>query len=147
VGAGVVRRALLDNSAWARLRPPSTVPAARRAEVARAVQAGDIFVCVPFLLEAYYSARSATEHEELRCELEALPLVRIDEEVEERALDAQGQLARSGHHRLSPADVMIATMADRFELDVLHYDADFDTIASKTDLEFGSVWVAKRGSL
>ena len=143
----MIRRALLDNSAWARLRPPSTVPAPRRAEVARAIEAGDIFVCVPFLLEAYYSARSAMEHDELRCELESLPLVHIDEEVEDRALEAQGQLARSGHHRLSPADVMIATMAHRFELDVLHYDADFDIIAGRTDLRFGSVWLAKRDSL
>jgi predicted nucleic acid-binding protein len=142
-----MRRALLDNSAWARLRPPSTVPAGRRAEVARAVEAGDIFVCVPFLLEACYSARSAMEHDELRCELEALPLVRVDEEAEERAIEAQGQLARTGHHRLSPADVMIATMAHRYELDVLHYDADFDIIAGKTDLQFGSVWLARRGSL
>jgi len=142
-----VRRVLLDNSAWARLRPPSSVPASRRAEVARALEAGDVVVCVPFLLEAYYSARSAMEHDELRCELESLPMVRIDEEVEKRVLDAQGQLARLGHHRLSPADVLIATMADRFELDVLHYDADFDIIAGKTDLQFGSVWVAPRGSL
>lgn len=147
MGSGIVQQALLDNSAWARLRPPSAVPAGRRSEVAKAVEAGDIFVCVPFLLEAYYSARSAMEHDELRCELEALPLVRIDEEVEERALDAQGQLARSGHHRISPADVLIATMADRYELDVLHYDADYDLIASKTDLRFGSVWLARRGSL
>jgi predicted nucleic acid-binding protein len=147
VGASVVRGALLDNSAWARLRPPSIVSASRRTEVARAIEAGEIIVCVPFLLEACYSARNAMEHDELRRELEALPLVHIDEQVEQRALDAQGQLARSGHHRLSPADVLIATMADRFELDVLHYDADFDIIAGKTDLQFGSVWLAKRGSL
>ena len=68
-----MQRALLDNSAWARLRPPSRVPAPRRAEVARAIEAGDIFVCAPFLMEAYYSARSALEHDELRCELESLP--------------------------------------------------------------------------
>lgn len=142
-----MQSALLDNSAWARLRSRSTVPAERRAEVARAIESGDIFVCTPFLLEAGYSARHALEHDELLCELEALPRVRIDEEVEERALVAQGQLSRSGHHRLSPADVMIAALAHRYKLDVLHYDADFDTLASKTDLAFGSVWLAKRGSL
>lgn len=87
------------------------------------------------------------EHDELLCELEALPRVRIDDAVEERAIAAQGQLARCGHHRLSPADVMIATLADRFALDVLHNDADFDILASKTDLAFGSIWLAERGTL
>lgn len=57
-----MRRALLDDSAWARLRSPSAVPAPRRAEVARAIEAGDVFVCLPFLLQAGYSARDAIEH-------------------------------------------------------------------------------------
>jgi predicted nucleic acid-binding protein len=143
----IMRRALLDNSAWARLMPPSNVPAARRAEVAQAIEAGDLLVCLPFLLEAGYSARDALEHDELLCELEAFPHLEIDSVVERRTLDAQAQLARVGHHRLPPADLMLAAVADRHQLDVLHYDADFDVIASKTDLEFGSVWLAKRGSL
>lgn len=147
MGTAVVRRALLDNSAWARLRSQAAVPAARRMEVGRAVGAGDIYVCTPFLLEAGYSARGGLEHDELLCELSALPRAGIDETVEERALEAQAQLAQVGHHRLSPADVMIAAIADRHELAVLHYDADFDIIASKTDLNFESVWVATRGSL
>ena len=109
--------------------------------------AGNVYVCLPFLLEAGYSARSGIEHDELLCELLSLPWVDIDGEVEQRAVDAQGQLAQAGHHRLSPADVLLATIADRHDLDVLHYDADFDIIASKTDLEFDSVWLAQRGSL
>jgi predicted nucleic acid-binding protein len=140
-------RALLDNSAWARLRPPSTVPAQRRAEVARAIEAGDVFVCMPFLLEACYSARNAMEHDELQCELESLPYLEIDAEAERRTLDAQAQLARIGHHRLPPVDLMLAAVADRHQLDILHYDADYDLIASKTDLQFRSIWLAKRGSL
>jgi predicted nucleic acid-binding protein len=143
----MMRRALLDNSAWARLRPPSSVPAPRRAEVARAIEAGDVFVCLPFLLEACYSARNAMEHDELLCELEALPHLEIDSAVERRTLDAQAQLARVGHHRLPPVDLMLAAVADRHQMDILHYDADYDLIANKTDLAFRSVWLAKRGSL
>jgi predicted nucleic acid-binding protein len=142
-----MRRALLDNSAWARLMPPSRVPAPRRAEVAKAIQAGDVFVCLPFLLEAGHSARDAMEHDELLCELEALPHLEIDAVVERRTLDAQAQLARAGHHRVPPVDLMLAAVADRHQLDIVHYDADYDLIAGRTDLEFGSVWVAKRGSL
>ena len=142
-----MRRALLDNSAWARLRSPSAVPAPRRAEVARAIEAGDVFVCLPFLLEAGYSARDAIEHDELLCELESLPRLEIDAGAEVRTLDAQAQLARMGHHRLPPVDLMLAAVADRHQLDILHYDADYDLIVSKTDLQFGSVWLAARGSL
>jgi predicted nucleic acid-binding protein len=115
--------------------------------VARAIEAGDVFVCLPFLLEACYSARNAMEHDELLCELEALPHLEIDSAVERRTLDAQAQLARVGHHRLPPVDLMLAAVADRHQMDILHYDADYDLIANKTDLEFGSVWLAKRGSL
>jgi predicted nucleic acid-binding protein len=143
----MMRRALLDNSAWARLRSPSNVPATRRTEVAKAIEAGDVFVCLPFLLEACYSARNAMEHDELLCELEALPHLEIDSVVEQRTLDAQAQLARVGHHRLPPVDLILAAVADRHQVDILHYDADYDLIASKTDLEFGSVWLAERGSL
>jgi len=106
-----------------------------------------VFVCVPFLLEAGYSARNAMDHDELLCELEALPNLEIDSVVERRALDAQAQLARVGHHRLPTVDLLLSAIADRHQVDVLHYDADYDLIASMTDLRFGSVWLATRGSL
>ncbi len=115
--------------------------------MAKAVDAGDVFVCLPFLLEAGYSARDALEHDELLCELSALPPADIDEVVERRALDAQAQLADAGHHRLPPVDLLMAAIADRHKLDVLHYEANYDIIATKTDLSFDSVWLAPRGSL
>jgi predicted nucleic acid-binding protein len=80
-------------------------------------------------------------------DLLALPRVRIDEQVEERALDAQRQLARVGHHRLPPVDVIVAAIADTHGLGILHYDIDYDLLAEKTDLSYESVWLADRGSL
>jgi predicted nucleic acid-binding protein len=142
-----VRPALIANSAWSRLMPPSAVAAGRRAEVGGAIEEGSVFVCLPFLLEAGYSARNAMERDELLCELEALPNVEMDSIVERRALDAQAQLARVGHHRLPTVDLLLAAVADRHQLDILHYDADYDIIATRTDLRFGSVWLAPRGSL
>jgi predicted nucleic acid-binding protein len=142
-----MRRTLLDNSAWSRLRGRSPLSGERRAEVADAIDAGDIAVCLPFLLEAGYSARNAAHHEELVCELLALPWAEVDPSVERRALAAEARLARTGHHRLPPVDLLMAALADRHQLDLLHYDADYDVIASKTDLAFRSVWLARRGSL
>jgi hypothetical protein len=62
-------------------------------------------------------------------------------------LDAQAQLARVGHHRLPPVDLLLAAIADRNRIGILHYDSDFDVILAKTDLEFASVWLAPRGEL
>jgi predicted nucleic acid-binding protein len=137
---------LLDNSAWARLGDAS-LPDARAEEIATALEDGRVAACLPFLLEAGYSARSASDHAELIEELLALPIMRIDEEVERRAMDAQGQLSRAGHHRLPPVDLIIASIAERHSLGILHYDTDFDLLAAKTDLNFKSVWLAPPGNL
>jgi len=137
---------LLDNSAWARLADPS-LPRQRAEEIASAIEAGQIAVCLPFLLEAGYSARDARDHADLLAELVALPSLPIDEPVERRALDVQSQLARAGHHRLPPVDILLAAIADRHEVGVLHYDGDYDVLATKTDLRFESVWLAERGTI
>jgi hypothetical protein len=137
---------LLDNSAWVRLGD-AALPAERADELADDLESGRIATCLPFLLEAGYSARTAREHEQLLTELLSLPHYRFDEAAEQRALDAQAQLARVGHHRLPPVDLLIAALADRHGLGILHYDHDYDLIAEKTDLTFDSVWLADRGTL
>ena len=137
---------LLDNSAWARLGDAS-VPQHRADEIADALEERRVATCLPFLLEAGCSARSASEHSELIEELLALPLLQINEEVECRALDVQRQLALSGHHRLPPVDLILAAIADKNGRGVLHYDSDYDVLSSKTDLRFRSVWLAPRGTL
>ena len=146
MGAWVSVEMLLDNSAFVRLASPA-LDERRSLEIADALEQGVVGVCLPFLLEAGYSARSASDHDELLRELMALPMLRIDTEVELRAVDAQHQLARAGHHRLPPVDLIICALADRHGVGVLHYDHDFDTIAERTALRFESVWLAQRGSL
>jgi predicted nucleic acid-binding protein len=137
---------LLDNSAWARLGDPA-LDDHRVVELADAFEAGRVATCAPFLLEAGYSARNAREHDELLRELLGLPHVSTDEVVEQHAVAAQRQLARVGHHRLPPVDLLVAAIADRHRLGVLHYDRDYDVIAEKTDLDFGSVWLAPAGTI
>lgn len=137
---------LIDNSAWARLDLPGLAQE-RAEEISEAIEQGRIAVCLPFLLEAGYSARNAADHAELLDELLSLPLIEIDSDVERRALDAQHQLARVGHHRLPPVDLLIAAIADVHTLGILHYDADYDLIRDKTTLSFQSVWLVARGEL
>ena len=137
---------LVDNSAWLRLAD-AALPTKRADQIAEALESGSIATCLPFLLEAGYSARDAREHDQLLAELLSLPRYHLDDAAEQRAPDAQAQLARVGHHRLPPVDLLVAALADRHDIGVLHYDHDYDLIAEKTDLEFDSVWLAARGTL
>lgn len=137
---------LLDNSAWARLLG-GIVSEARAKTVAEWMGHGDLAVCLPFLLEAGYSARSAADRRAMMTRLDALPRIAIDSQVESMALRAQRELAEIGHHRLAPMDVMIAACAHKAEAGVLHYDGDYDLLAEHTSLVFESEWLAAPGTL
>ena len=56
-------------------------------------------------------------------------------------------IAKPGHHRLAPTDLVIAACAHLVGGGVLHYDRDYDLIAEHTRLSFESVWLADAGSL
>lgn len=137
---------LLDNSAWSRLLGGG-VPQGRREAVIELMLDRQLGTCLPFLLEAGYSARTGADRKSMMARLEQLPRVAIDAEVERLALEAQRELAEVGHHRLAPSDLLIAACAHRAGADVLHYDRDFDLIAEHTGLRFESVWLAEPGTL
>jgi hypothetical protein len=73
-----------------------------------------------------------------------LPRIPITPIVERLALEAQRELAA---HRLAPLDVLIAACAHEAEAGVLHYDHDYDILATRTTLRFTSEWVAAPGTL
>jgi predicted nucleic acid-binding protein len=138
---------LLDNSAWSRVLAGRLFPGSAE-EVAEKVERRELAVCLPFLLEAGYSAVGAEDHRLMMADFDrSFPRVEFNGAVEAHASRAQAELARRGHHRLPPTDLMIAALAHEAGAGVLHYDSDFDRIAELTDLEFESVWVAPRGSL
>ena len=63
-----------------------------------------------------------------------------------RALHVAGVMAASGLHRgAKPVDLVIAAAAEAAGLAVLHYDDDYDRIASVTRQPVE--WVAPAGSL
>jgi predicted nucleic acid-binding protein len=109
---------------------------------------GEIAVCVPFLLEAGWSARGARDHRQIFTDLLALPYLAIDSDIEASALAAQGELATRGHHRsASPSDLLIAACANAHGAGVLHYDRDYDHLVELTSLRFASEWLAPAGSI
>jgi predicted nucleic acid-binding protein len=137
---------LIDNSAWARLSS-SRLDASRAETVAAWMIELQLAACLPFLLEAGYSARSGSERAVMMADLAVLPRVEVDAEIEAVALDAQRELADVGHHRLPPADVIIAACAHTAGMGVLHYDGDYDVLVKHTSLHFESEWLAAPGAL
>ena len=132
---------LIDNSAWARLWS-SALPEARRADIADAITDRRMHVCLPFLLEAGYSARGVADYGDLMRTLRSLPCAPLGEDAEERALELQADLVASGHHRLPPVDLLIAAIAERNGLTVLHCDKDFDVIRERTSATLSAEWLA-----
>jgi hypothetical protein len=85
-------------------------------------------------LEVLYSARSPAEYlsvlTDLRVNYVNLP---ITQEICARAIDVQSQLVKRSQHRAcGTADLLIAACAELHEATVLHYDRDFELIASIT---------------
>ena len=120
--------------------------AAVRARLAPLIEGGDAATCAIVDLEVLYSTRSPAEHGSTRARRELAYLqVELTQAVFDRAIEVQGLLAVQGRHRLPIPDLIIAAAAEAAEMTVLHYDADFDTIAAVT----GQVtdWVVPRGSL
>ena len=65
--------------------------------------------------------------------VKALPLVPTHQADFDRAAEVMLLLADRGHHRaVGAADLVLAAVAERAELTILHYDRDFEHVASIT---------------
>jgi predicted nucleic acid-binding protein len=93
-----------------------------------------------------FSARNGEDHEKIRQRRSLAYLtVPFTEEILQRAIDVQGELAKTGRHRIPIPDLLIAATGEAAGLTVLHYDGDYDLIASITGQPVE--WVVPRGSL
>ena len=80
---------------------------------------------------------------ELRVNYANLPIM---QEICARAIDVQSQLAKRSQHRgCDTADLLIAACAELHGVTVLHYDRDFEIIASVTGQP--AQWVVPAGSV
>jgi predicted nucleic acid-binding protein len=98
-------------------------------------------------LEVLLTARSAVEIAQWRADREEA-LIRLETEDRdfERAADVMELLAARGLHRsVNVTDLLIAAVAERAGLTVLHYDQDFDHIGGVTGQ--GMEWVVPKGSI
>ncbi len=111
------------------------------------VGAGLIGVSIATELEVGFSARSSTDYRLMReTVLDRLLPVAVPFRAEQRAREVQMALVERGQHRSAGvADLLIAATAEIEGLTVLHYDADFDVIASVTGQSVE--WVVPRGTV
>lgn len=132
---------LLDASAFWRLRS-ARLDTARRREVAGWVARGIVAASTPLLLE------TRADREPPPVDPGELPLLWVSERAERRAADLQEQL-RAAHQHLGvpPLDYLVAAVAEDHSASILHYDRDFELLASHTDLAAEVEALAPLGTL
>ena len=114
---------------------------------------GIVATCLPVLLETGYSARNTADHQQLmrrmRSSMLTLPPV---PDVLEIALSIQAALFRAGKGRAAGvSDLQIAATAIHHSAEgrpvvLVHYDRDFDHIAS-VEPRLHSRWIVPPGSV
>lgn len=133
---------LADKSALVHLAKPLVA-----SKLTPLIMNGDVATCGIVELEVLYSTRSAKDFAEVRRERGlAFPRIPIDEADFVRAEEVMGELAKTGRHRaVSLPDLLVSAVAERARVVVLHYDNDFDIVASVTGQRVE--WIAPKGSL
>lgn len=135
---------IADTSAWiASSRKPKL-----REAFDDALSANEIATCDVVKPELLYGARSAEEFSAVRTRLELLRQCPIGPDEWQRALDVYEVLAHQGglhYRRVKHADLLVASAAESAGVGLVHYDEDFDVIASITKQPVR--WIARRGSI
>lgn len=96
-------------------------------------------------LEVGYSARNDEEWEQLVGALSAFDAVNTDASHVRRALQVQRLLAQRSQRGRKIPDLLVAAAAEELDIVVLHYDSDFDLIATVTGQR--CQWVVPSGSV
>jgi len=120
---------LADTSALARLRHPPV-----QAVLGPLIEAGLMATCGVIEFELGWATRSATEYDQVRADRDAgYEWLATRDEDWRRALEVQGALWRAGQMRsVGLPDLLIAAVAERERVTVVHYDGDYDLIAKIT---------------
>jgi len=131
---------LADKSALARFPIPAVEQRLRPL-----LEEGLIASCAIVDLEVLYSSRSLADFEAVLEERRSLDAAPITPEVMTGAIELQHALGRRGQHRVPIPDLVISAAARAAGLVVLHYDADFERIASAGGA--AHEWVVPQGSI
>lgn len=133
---------LADTSVLARLRRPEVA-----AVLGPLIEAGLVATCGVIEFELGWAARSGAELDQVRADRDAgyewLPT--LDEDWR-RALAVQAALWHDGQVRaVGLPDLLVAAVAERERVTVLHYDSDYELISKITGQP--ARWVVPRGTV
>jgi predicted nucleic acid-binding protein len=137
-----VARYLADTSALARLHHQVVAAA-----LVPLIESGVVASCGVIEFELGWATRGSAEFDQVRADRDAGYewLATLDEDWR-RALDIQASLWRSGRMRaVGLPDLLIAAVAERERVTVLHYDSDYDLITQVTSQP--TQWVVPRGTV
>jgi predicted nucleic acid-binding protein len=135
-----VARYIADTSALSRLHHQSVART-----LAPLIEAGLVATCAMIEFEVLWATRSPVEFERVRAD-RGVGYEWFATEVTDwrRALEVQSALWSVGRIREVPLpDLLVSAVAERNSVTVLHYDADYDVIATVTGQPM--TWIVKRG--
>jgi predicted nucleic acid-binding protein len=134
---------LVDTSAWARFSKEPTVKAA----VLQLNGDGRIAVCAPVALEVGFSARNLDDWDSTRDVFRHLRRLDFSVHSFDIASSIQRALWAAGLVRAVGAmDTLISAVAIEHHAIVVHYDGDFEYVAS-VEPALRHQWVVPRGSI
>jgi predicted nucleic acid-binding protein len=133
---------LADTSALARLHRQPVA-----AVLGPLIEAGLVATCGVIEFELSWATRTTAEFGQLRADRDAgYEWLATHDEDWRRALDIQGALWRRGQIRAAGfPDLLVAAVAERERVTVLHYDAGYDLIAHVTGQP--TQWIVPRGTV
>jgi predicted nucleic acid-binding protein len=120
---------LADTSVLARLDRPAVAAA-----IGPLIEAGLVATCGVIEFELGWATRTGAEFDQIRADRDAgYEWLATHDEDWHRALDVQARLWRSGRVRaVGFPDLLVAAVAERERVTVVHYDSDYDLIAEVT---------------
>jgi predicted nucleic acid-binding protein len=130
---------LVDTSVFTRIRRPTIVASLEP------LLSYDLRYSAITGLELRHSANNAKEWDAFVNVLAAFTGERPTSDDFDRADNVQRTLAAAALKGRKPADLIIAAQAERLRLVILHYDLDFELIASVTGQ--AHEWIVPRGSV
>jgi predicted nucleic acid-binding protein len=138
----VAPRYMVDGSAFNRMKHTPV-----RERLMPLLGAQLVATCGMMELEALYSATGKVDYEQLHAQRGSILTYLDTEELDfQQALSVQYELAKISQHRGAKLpDLIMAAVALRNDLTLLHYDSDFDRIAKVTGQS--TEWVVERGSV
>lgn len=137
-----VARYLADKSAIARWHHPQV-----RTVLAPLIEHGLIAICGITELEIMFGTRGTADYQQITADRRhAYEWLPTGDDDLRRALSVQAELAGRGHlGAVSLPDLIIAAVAERHRVCVLHYHGDYEHVASVTGQAMR--WVVPQGSL